>query len=177
MSKENEIISQNEYDKSHPVYIKIRKEFAKKLKSKYNCDDFDKIVDYVMNFVFEKTATKSECISNMNSLFNGKADVMIDYLWKITKDIESTNDSDYSEKRRGKKFNRNRNIRERSRSHSYGRGNKFNYNNLNNYQANMIQRGFYPHNMSFGESMMPVNMSYSRNIPQFMVPNPALIKR
>ena len=54
MSKENETISTHDYDKTHPVYIKVKKEFAKKLKAKYNCEDFGKIVDYVMDFVFEK---------------------------------------------------------------------------------------------------------------------------
>ena len=33
MSKEEEVISNNEYDKSHPVFLKIRKEFAKMLKA------------------------------------------------------------------------------------------------------------------------------------------------
>ena len=52
MSTENETITTRDYDKTHPVYMRIRKEFAKKLKAKYNCDDFDKIVDYIMDFVF-----------------------------------------------------------------------------------------------------------------------------
>ena len=173
MSTENEVISANEYDKTHPVYIKIRKEFAKKLKSKYNCDDFDKIIDYVMDFVFEKKATKAECISNMNSLFNRKADIMMDFLWKLVKDIEnSSNDSDYSEKRRNKKFNKIRNLRERSRSHSYERNkNKFNFSK---FQPNMIQRGFYPPKMRFGTPMMPMNMAY---MAQYMMPNPVLMQR
>ena len=152
MSKENEIISKNDYDKSHPVYIKIKKEFAKKLKSKYNCDDFDKIVDYVMDFVFEKKATKAECISNMNSLFNGKAEIMMDYLWDLTKDIENSNDSDYYNRKSGHKH------RERSRSYSNPRTkNKFNYPN---YPNNMMVRGFYPPKIRYGPPMMPMNMMY-----------------
>ena len=172
MSIENEIITQNEYDKSHPVYMKIRKEFAKKLKSKYNCDDFDKIVDYVMDFVFKKKATKAESISNMNSLFNGKADVMMDYLWKLTKDIEnSSNDSDYSEKRRNKYYNKN--LRERSRSRSYER----NKNKFSNFQPNMIQRGFYPPKMRFGNQIMPLNTANARLFLQYMMSNPLMMKK
>ena len=172
MSKENETISEHDYDKSHPVYIKVKKEFAKKLKAKYNCEDFGKIVDYVMDFVFEKKATKAECISNMNSLFNGKADVMMDFLWNLTKDIEnSSNDSDYSEKRKGWKKNKYRNYRERSRSHSK---NKFNYNK---YQSNVIQKGFYPPKMRYTPPMMPINMGYPGHIPPYMIPNPTMMQR
>ena len=168
MSSENDIISHNDYDKSHPVYIKIRKEFSKKLKSKYSCEDFDKIVDYVMDFVFIKKATKSECINKMNSLFNGKANIMIDYLWKITRDLEnSSSDSEYSEKKI------NKNIRERSRSRSYERKNKFNYSK---YQTNMFQNGFYPPTMGYNFPMM-ANNPYYRNISSFMIPNPALIQK
>ena len=114
MSKDDEIISTREYDKTHPVYIKIKKEFAKKLKSKYNCDDFDKIVDYVMQFVFEKKATKAECISNMNSLFNGKPDEMVNFLWDLTKNIENSSNDDFNRKKsRSKPKNNNRNISRR----------------------------------------------------------------
>ena len=128
-----------------------------------------------MDFAFRKKATKSECISNMNSLFNGKADVMMDYLWKITKDIEnSSNDSDYSENR-GKKFNKYRNIRERSRSRSYERSkNKF---NISKYQANMVQRGFYPPKMRYGAQMMPMTIPYSRSIAPYIMMNPAMMKK
>ena len=164
MSNENEVISKREYDKSHPVYLKIRKEFAKKLKAKYNCEDFDKIVDYIMDFVFEKKATKAECISNMNSLFNGKADVMMDYLWNLTKDIENSSESDYN-RRKSWKSSKNR---DRSRSYSNERTkNKFNYSK---YQSNMIPRGFYPPKMRYGASMMP----YAPNMPRYMVPNPMI---
>ena len=169
MSKENEIISKNEYDKSHPVYIKIRKEFAKKLKSKYNCDDFDKIVDYVMEFVFEKKATKAECISNMNELFNGKADIMMDYLWDLTKDIENSNDSDYYNRKSGHKH------RERSRSYSNPRTkNKFNYPK---YPNNMMVRGFYPPKIRYGPPMMPMNMMYLNSYNPYIKNNQIMMQR
>ena len=169
MSKENEIISKNEYDKSHPVYIKIRKEFAKKLKSKYNCDDFDKIVDYVMDFVFEKKATKAECISNMNSLFNGKAEIMMDYLWDLTKDIENSNDSDYYNRKSGHKH------RERSRSYSNPRTkNKFNYPK---YPNNMMVRGFYPPKIRYGPPMMPMNMMYHNSYNPYIKNNQIMMQR
>ena len=168
MSKENEIISKNDYDKSHPVYIKIKKEFAKKLKSKYNCDDFDKIVDYVMDFVFEKKATKAECISNMNSLFNGKAEIMMDYLWDLTKDIENSNDSDYYNRKSSHKH------RERSRSYSNERKNKFNYSK---YQNNMMVRGFYPPKIRYGPPMMPMNMMYPNSYNPYMLNNQIMMQR
>ena len=124
----------------------------------------DKIVDYIMDFVFEKKATKAECISNMNSLFNGKADVMMDYLWNLTKDIENSSESDYN-RRKSWKSSKNR---DRSRSYSNERTkNKFNYSK---YQSNMIPRGFYPPKMRYGASMMP----YAPNMPRYMVPNPMI---
>ena len=122
----------------------------------------------VMDFVFIKKATKSECINKMDSLFNGKANIMIDYLWKITRDLEnSSSDSEYSEKKI------NKNIRERSRSRSYERKNKFNYSK---YQTNMFQNGFYPPTMRYNFPMM-ANNPYYGNISSFMIPNPALIQK
>ena len=172
MSTENEPISKHEYDKTHPVYLKIKKEFSRKLKSKYNCDDFDRIVDYIMDFVFEKKATKEECISNMNSLFNGKADVMIDYLWKLTKDIENSSD-DYERNNRNWKKNKYKNNRERSRSYSSDRsGNKF---GSNRFKSNLLPRGFYPPKMKYGPPMMPMGVSYPPR--QYMIPNPAMMQR
>ena len=168
MSKENEIISKNDYDKSHPVYIKIKKEFAKKLKSKYNCEDFDKIVDYVMVFVFEKKATKAEWISNMKSLFNSKAEIMMDYLWDLTKDIENSNDSDYYNRKSSHKH------RERSRSYSNERKNKFNYPK---YQNNMMVRGFYPPKIRYGPPMMPMNMMYPNSYNPYMRNNQIMMQR
>ena len=169
MSKEDGIISKNNYDKSHPVYIKIKKEFAKKLKSKYNCDDFDKIVDYVMEFVFEKKATKAECIDNMNTLFNGKADIMMDYLWDLTKEIENSNDIDYYNRKSAHKH------RERSRSYSNERTkNKFNYPK---YQNNMMVRGFYPPKIRYGPPMMPMNMMYQNSYNPYLRNNQIMMQR
>ena len=173
MSKDDEIISTREYDKTHPVYIKIKKEFAKLLKSKYNCDDFDKIVDYVMQFVFEKKATKAECISNMDSLFNGKADVMMNFLWDLTKDIENSSNDDFNKKKSWKYKNR-----ERSRSNSNENSkNKFNYNNYSKYQNNMMPRGFYPPKVRYGAPMMPMNMAFGQPMNPYVMPNPFLMQR
>lgn len=172
---DNEAISTRDYDKTHPVYLKIKKEFTRKLKLKYDCEDFDKIIDYVMDFVFTKKATKAECISNMNQLFGGKADVMIDYLWKLTKKIEnSSDDDDYQERRSGRKKNKYYGERDRSRSYSHEK-NKF--NKYSKYQANMVQRGFYPPKMRYGAPMMPMNMTYSRPMPQYPYTNPAMMQR
>ena len=100
----------------------------------------------------------------MNSLFNGKADVMMDYLWNLTKDIENSSESDYN-RRKSWKSSKNR---DRSRSYSNERTkNKFNYSK---YQSNMIPRGFYPPKMRYGASMMP----YAPNMPRYMVPNPMI---
>ena len=172
MSTDNEPITKYEYDKTHPVYNKVKKEFSKQLKKKYNCDDFDKIVDYIMEFVFEKKATKADCIENLNSVFNGKADVMMDYLWKLTKDVEN-NDYDNERNNRNLKRNKYKNNRSRSRSYSSDRsGNKF---NQNRFKPNIIPRGFYPPKMKYGPPMMPMGVAYPPQ--QYMIPNPAMMQR
>ena len=172
MSKEDGIISKNNYDKTHPVYIKIKKELTNKLKSRYNCDDFDKIVDYIMDLVFEKKATKSECINNLNSLFNGKANVMMDFLWDLTKDIENSSERDYYNRKSSHKY------RERSRSYSNERNertkNKFNYPN---YHNNMMVQGFYPPKIRYGPPMMPMNMGYPNIYNPYLRPNPIIMQR
>ena len=110
-----------------------------------------------MQFVFEKKETKAECISNMNSLFNGKADVMMDFLWDLTKDIENSSNDDFS--RKSWRYNKNR---ERSRSNSNKTlRNKFNYNNYSKYQNNMMSRRFYHPKARYSAPMM--SMLYSAN--------------
>ena len=172
MSNDNEIISKYDYDKTHPVYIKIKKEFSRKLKAKYNCENFDKVVDYVMEFVFEKKATKAECINNMDKLFNGKADVMMDYLWDLTKDIENSSENDHYNRRSSRKYYK---YRERSRSYSNEKTkNKFDYPK---YNKNMMIRGFYPPKIRYGPTIMPMNMVYPNNYNPYLITNPAMMQR
>lgn len=60
----DEIISTVNYDDSNPVYQKIKMEFTNKLKEKYQCEDYNSIVNFVFDYVFKKKSTKSECYKN-----------------------------------------------------------------------------------------------------------------
>ena len=128
-----------------------------------------------MELVFEKKATKAQCNKNLDDVFNGKANEMMDYLWKLTKDIESNN---YDKERynRNSRKNRFKNNRSRSRSYSSDRsGNKF---NQNRYKPNMMIRGFLPPKMKYGPPMMPMGaMGMAYPPQQYMMPNPAMMQR
>ena len=89
-----------DYDESNPIFQKIRKEFINKLKEKYQCDDYDSIVDYVFDYVFKQKLEKSKCIEILNKLFNNKASGIMDYLWKMMKNVqnEQENESNPEEK-------------------------------------------------------------------------------
>ena len=125
----------------------------------------------------------------MNKLFNNNASGMIDYLWKITKDIEikdSNQDDNYrysSYKRGGKlerfknkgrytfdnsqKYHKNKqreNSGDRSRSYSSDR------NDNEKFQGYpMKQRGFYPPKGRFASPMMPMGGGYPPYYPPQMV--------
>ena len=148
----NEIISSINYNEKDPIYNKIKEEFKKKLIQKYQCENYDIIVDYIFDYSFKKKLPKHEIIKKMNPIFNNKADFMIDYLWEITKKVEedfseesiseSDSDSDYSDyKRRTNALNKSikmkrtkLNKRERSRENSRERiKNKFDLYNYSNY--------------------------------------------
>ena len=171
-----DIISHYDYNESDPIYKKIRKEFTNKLKEKYQCEDYDIIVNYVFDYVFKQKATKSECIQKMGSIFNNKADIMIDYLWKITHEAENDNSDSDSYKRDSRKTKPSkyyRNKRDRSRSYSKERppSSKFDFDNYNNYPP-MMPKGFYPPPKGgFGGGMMPMGGAY----PPYM--RPPIIKR
>jgi hypothetical protein len=170
-----EIISTINYNESNPTYQKIKREFTNKLKDKYQCEDYDKIVDYVFDFVFKNKMTKAECIQKLDSVFNNKADLMMDYLWKITKEAEhapeeiDSDDNNYNNRKQGKnQWKRNskkfrnegkysKNKRDRSRSYSKERSNsKFDYN-----YPPMVPKGFYPPQRGrYGGSMMPMGGAY-----------------
>ena len=186
-----DIVSKNDYEEGNPIYQKIRKEFTNKLKEKYTCNDYDTIVNYVFDCAFKKKTEKSKCIENMNNLFNNNASGMIDYLWKITKDIETKDNNQddnnrfssykrggkpYSEKynNRGRytfdnrqKYHKNKprdNSGERSRSYSSDRNDNEKYQNYP-----MKQRGFYPPKGRFASPMMPMGGGYPPYYPPQMM--------
>ena len=189
-----DIVSRNDYEEGNPVYQKIKKEFTNRLKEKYSCDDYDTIVNYVFDCAFKKKTDKSKCIESMNNLFNNNASGMIDYLWKITKDIETKdfnqddNNRYYSYKRGGKqyperfknkgrntfdnrqKYHKNKqrdNSAERSRSYSSDR------NENEKYQRYpMKQRGFYAPKGRFASPMMPMGGGYPPYYPPQMIQPP-----
>jgi len=189
-----DIISDVYYKDSNPIYQKIKEEFTNKLKEKYQCEDYDTIVDYVFDHAFKKKVEKSKCIETMNSIFNNNASPIIDYLWKITKDAENEQENNnispeeenryYNNKKGGKPFlekykGKGRNIydkrqafnkkRERSRSYSKERmENKYEYENYQNFP--MQQKGFYPPKRGFGGPMMPMGGAYPPYYPPQMMP-------
>ena len=193
-----DIITTMEYEESSPVFQKIKKEFTNKLKDKYQCEDYDSIVNYVFDYVFKKKFEKSKCIENLNSLFNNKASGMVDYLWTITKEAENEHENEahledknsYNNYKRGgkpwadkyksrgrntydnrQKFHKNKRERSRDRSRSYSKDrseNKFEYNNYQNYPIQ--QKGFYAPKGRFGGPMMPIGGGYPPYYPPQMMP-------
>lgn len=83
-----DIITTVNYDEENPVYQKIKKKFTNKLKDKFECEDYEGIVKYVFDYVFQKRSTKQSCIENLNSIFNDKAAEIMDFLWKTTREAE-----------------------------------------------------------------------------------------
>ena len=181
----DDIISTMTYNESSPIYQKIKREFTSKLKDKYQCEDYERIVDYVFDYVFKNKPTKSQCIKKLDSVFNNKAEIMMNYLWKITKEAEmSPEESDSDEKNynnkklgkgswrkdnkkfRGKESKYSKIKRERSRSYSKERqGSKYDYDNYQNYSG-MMPKGFYPPKGRFGGPMIPMGGAY----PPYMMP-------
>lgn len=165
----DDIISTINYKESNPIYRKIKNKFTQKLKDKYQCEDYDKIVDYVFQYVFKNKLKKIECISKMEKIFNNKTEYMMNYLWKITKDAENLqgeSDSESDDNDTNKYYKR-----KRDRSRSYDRKepkNKFDLDNYNNYPPRMIPKGFYPPKGRYGGSIMPLGGVY----PPYMVTPP-----
>lgn len=189
-----DIISNMEYDEQNPIFQKIKKEFTNKLKDKYQCEDYESIVNYVFDYVFKKKVEKSKCIESLNSLFNNKASGMIEYLWKITKEAENEHENEfnleeknhnYNYRKGGKqwgdkykakgrntfdnrqKYHKNKQ-RDRSRSYSKERNDKYEYENYQNYP--MQQKGFYPPKGRFGGPMMAMGGGYPYYPPQMIAP-------
>ena len=180
----DDIISTINYSESSPVYQKIKREFTNKLKDKYQCEDYESIVNYVFDYVFKNKQSKSQCIKKMDSIFNNKAEFMINYLWKITKEAECVpEESDSDEKKMSRKSGKNswkkdnkkyrnneskfsKNKRDRSRSYSKERtSSKFDYDNYQSYPP-MMPKGFYPPKGRFGGPMMPMGGAY----PPYIIP-------
>ena len=177
---ETDIITQANYTETDPIYQKIKKDFISKLKEKYQCDDYESLVKYVFDFVFIKKHSKPKCIEEVNQIFNNKADVMINYLWQITKKYENEelnenneenpeNSEDFkknkkgiknisgrdSKKLRGKGTFLKNSKRERSRSDSREIS-KFDYDGYQKFPTN--KKNFYQNGRFRG--MMPIRGGY-----------------
>ena len=172
LENQNDIISQENYDDSNQVYQQVKKQFTNRLKEKYECQDYDVIVNYVFDFVFKKKLDKAKCIEKLDPYFNNKAADILNYLWKITKDaeIEQKKESSYQNynyKKGGKpysekyknykqKYHKGKRDRERSRSDSRGRGENM-YENYQNFP--MQPKGFYPPKRFNGPPMMGLGVA------------------
>ena len=166
-----ELISSINYDESSPSYQRIKKEFKEKIKDRYHCVDYDFIVNYILDYVFQKKATKSQCMEKFNPIFHDKTKLMIDYLCEIINNEENKEDESDSDDSSlyYRKVIRNKRKRERSRSYSEEREkNKFDFDNYSRYPS-IKPKGFYPPKGRFlPQSMMPFGLVYSpyNNIPQ-----------
>ena len=76
----NDIITSINQEENNYVYQRIRKEFMNKLKDKYDCQDYDVIVNYVFDFVFKKKFDKAQNIEKLNHYFNNKVADIVNYL-------------------------------------------------------------------------------------------------
>ena len=183
------IISTVDYEDNNPIYQKIKRQFKVKLEDKYRSDNYDDIVDYVFGIAFKKKTEKSKCIEKLNSVFKDKTSEMVNYLWKITSDIEKGQENNFDSedknvykkggkqwadkyKIKGRSFeNRQKykNKRERSRSYSNDKNeNRFEYENYQNYPIR--QKGFYPPKGTFGGPIMPIGGGYPAYYPPQMIP-------
>ena len=182
----DDIISTVNYKESNPIYQKIKKLFIEKLKDKYQCDDYDSIADFVFQHAFKKKLKKSDCVQKMDFIFNNKSELMIDYLWEITRKVENPQEESYSdsdntnnyikESRKNDSKKNYKRKRERSRSYSRERTrNTFDFENFSNYPP-IIPKGFYPPKGRSEKTIVPFRGAYP---PYMMIPPsiPSIMKR
>ena len=108
----NDVITTENYQEDNPLYQRLKKEFTNKLKEKYDCQDYNVIVNYVFDLVFKKKFEKSKSIEKLDPYFNNKAADIMNYLWKITKEAEAAQKAEalrqnYNYKKGGKPYNKN----------------------------------------------------------------------
>ena len=171
----NDVITTENYQEDNPLYQRLKKEFTNKLKEKYDCQDYNVIVNYVFDLVFKKKFEKSKSIEKLDPYFNNKAADIMNYLWKITKEAEAAQKAEalrqnYNYKKGGKPYNKNykqkyyKGKRERSRSDSRERGGNMYENNQN---MPMQPKGYYPPKRFNGPPMMGMGAGYP---PFFQAP-------
>ena len=177
----NDVITTENYQEDNPLYQRLKKEFTNKLKEKYDCQDYNVIVNYVFDLVFKKKFEKSKSIEKLDPYFNNKAADIMNYLWKITKEAEAAQKAEsmhqnYNYKKGGKPYdNRYKNYkqkyhkgkRERSRRDSREHGEKM-YEKYENYQNYPMQtKGYFPPKRFSGPPMMGMGAAYP---PYFQQP-------
>ena len=168
----DEIVSSMNYDESSSAYHRIKNEFKNEIKERYQCEDYDIIVNYILDYVFKKKPTKSQCISKFDSIFHDKTKFMIENLCQIIRNEENPQEisDSYSEESSSSNQKSNgyhRKKRERSRSNSGKRvKNKFDFQNYSAAYPPITPKGFYPPKGRFRPPMVPFGAYPSYMIPQ-----------
>ena len=179
-----DIISNVNYEEDDQVYLRIRKELLNRLKDRYDCSDYNAIVNYIFDLVFKKKTDKTKSIEKLDPYFNNKAADIVNFLWEKTKEIEEEERAEnmyqnYNYKKGGKPYNdkykgqkqRFKGKRERSRSDSRNRDEK--NQKYENYQNFPVQpKGYYPPKRVLGYNMMGMRGGFPPYYqPPQMIPN------
>merc|ERR1711976_592596 len=79
-------------DENDPKFGKLKDTFKEEIKKRFNCEDYEPIVNYVFNYVFESQNTKENSVKEMREIFNEKTEEIIDLLWTMTDKIFGSSD-------------------------------------------------------------------------------------
>ena len=82
------------YDLNDSKFLELKNCLTKELKERFDCTDFEQIVEYILKSVFEKKETKENMIKDTKDMFKDKTEELFDFLWNSTNKIYSTNNND-----------------------------------------------------------------------------------
>lgn len=76
-----EILKNLKYDERDGKFIKVREEFYQELKKNFACDNYDEIIKYIFEEVFNRKLSQEEAKTEFESLFSDKTDELVKFLY------------------------------------------------------------------------------------------------
>lgn len=165
------------YDLNDKRFLQLKEELTAEMKEQFNCEDYDKIVEYdtinysfysfryILKCVFENKQSKQSMITSTQDMFQEKTETVFNFLWNCTnkiypssEDIVKDKDNEKAKQQTKPLFasaieevKKRKESRSRSREREEKRGDTYPLRGgYNNTRGRFIRGGFNPYQRGRG---------------------------
>lgn len=83
----SDIIKNIKFDERDDRFIKLREKFTEEIKKNFDCENYDEVVKYVFQEVFENKMQKETCMVEFNQIFDERTEDYVNLLFDLAEQI------------------------------------------------------------------------------------------